>query len=298
MLTFTQIGDAAADELQDDSTTTRLLIDRAINQGAQLFGAVLNREVRVEKRTFVTVGAQRYYQTPENCIRIKSLVITVGGQDYPLTEMTDDEEWNDLLADDNSESDFPKFWHPEGSDLYGIWPTPASANNALMRFESRMGRMSASDYLTGTITVTNGSAAIVGAGTTFTAAMVGRSLLVGDQSAEDGIAYKVAAFTDATHITVENLYGGATGGGKAYVIGQVPDIPGEFHESLVDRALYRAYTRRKDRGIRADMKQAFDEAIELCKETYSSMSASQYTRARRPRTHGGFYYRNRDYRVQ
>jgi hypothetical protein len=298
MLTFQQIGDAAADELQDDSTATRTLLDRSINQGAQRFGAVLNREVRVERRTFSTAVDQRNYQTPENCIRIKSIVITIGNQDYPLTEISDDEEWNDLLARDSSSSDRPEFWHAEGQDLFGIWPKPASIATGLLRYESRMSRMAALDYITGTIAVTNGSAAIVGTSTVWTAAMVGRTLLVTDSTSEDSIPYKIVAFTDTTHITVENVYGGVTGSAKTYRIGQMPDIPPEFHESLVDYALMRAYNKRRDRGIRKDMETAFKDALELCAETYSSMSSSQYTRARRPSPRAGFYYRSKDYRVQ
>jgi hypothetical protein len=297
MMTFQQIGDAAADELQDTSATTRLLIDRGINQGAQLFGAVLNREVRTERRTFTTAADERYLQTPENCIRIKSIVITVGGQEYPLEEEADGDRWNDLVADNNSSSGSPEKWYADGADLYGVWPTPAGAYSGILRYESRMARMSAADYSIGSVQVSNGSVDVVGVGTTFTPNMVGRTLLVGDQSNEDGIGYKVASYTDATHIALENVYGGVTTT-ATYIIGQVPDIPAEFHESLIDRALYRAYTRRRDRGIRKDMKDAFDEAIELCKATYSSMSSSQYTRAHRRHARGGFAYRNRNYRVQ
>jgi hypothetical protein len=296
--TFQQLGDAAADELQDTSDKTRSLIDRAINQGCQLFGAVLNREIKREKRAFSTEADSRYYMAPPNSLRIRNIVITVGGQDYPLEEITSPEEWDQLVADDNSPSDEPSFWHQEGVDQFGIWPMPASANPGIVRYESYIGRMSALDYSDGSITIANGSQAVVGNGTTFTAAMVGRSLIVGDSSSEDGIAYKIGAYVDATHLTLENVYNGPTATAKPYVIGEVPDIPGAFHDNLIDYALYRAYTKRRDRGIRADMLAAFQSGIDLCRSTYSSASGSQYTRARPRRSPGGYFYRNRNLRVQ
>lgn len=298
MLTFQQIGDEAAVQIEDPSTSMRTLLDRAINQGALKFGSILNREVRISERTFSTVKDQQYYQTPEDCVRPSTIVITIGSVAYPLTEIADEDEWNKMNAYSSSErNDVPEFYHCKGADQFGIWPIPATANaNAgTIAYESRMKRMSALDYTTSTITVANNSAAVVGASTVFTPQMVGRTLVVQDGGDNDGIPYKISGFTDTTHITLENLYAGLAGGTKSYLIGDVPDIPDEFHESLVDYALYRGYKRRRDRGMAADCKAAFDEALQLCEQAYSSMSSSQYVRPVRPRV--GYMHSRRDYMV-
>jgi hypothetical protein len=91
-------------------------------------------------------------------------------------------------------------------------------------YEARLRDLAQDDYSTGSIAVTQDSTAVVGTGTTFTANMVGRSLKVNDGS-PDGIWYKIASFTDATHITLENVYEGNAGSGKSYLIGELPDIP-------------------------------------------------------------------------
>jgi hypothetical protein len=80
------------------------------------------------------------------------------------------------------------------------------------------------DYVTGTVTVTGSTGAVVGSGTTFTAAMVGCPFQATGQTAW----YKVATFTDTTHITIvndtdddaaSNTYtGGDIAGGTAYTI--------------------------------------------------------------------------------
>lgn len=300
MLTFQQMYEEGQEQAQDDSAASLVIIKRGINQGMQKFGSILNREWRIQKRYFSTAADSRYYQLPEDCIRPQSIIITVGGIDYPLTQIDDDEEWNRLCSLGDT-SDMPEFYYVEGSDQFGIWPTPASTGdlNGTIRYEGRMRRMSQADYTAGTITVTAGSQNVVGVGTTWTAQMVGRTLIVEDGGDQDGIGIKVAAFTDATHITLENFYGGQTGGSKSYRIGEVPDIPDEFHESLIDYGMYRYYKRRKDRGMYADAKAGFDEAIVQCRDAYSSTSSSQYIPpARRRAPISGYVHGNRNLSVQ
>jgi hypothetical protein len=78
------------------------------------------------------------------------------------------------------------------------------------------------DYATGTVTVTAVTGAVVGSGTTFTSTMVGR----GFQAAGQTSWYRVATFTDTTHITIVDdldepvaaYSGGSVSGGTAYTI--------------------------------------------------------------------------------
>lgn len=85
------------------------------------------------------------------------------------------------------------------------------------------------DYATGTVTVTTGTGAVVGVSTVFTAGMVGR----GFKATGHTKWYRVATFTDTTHITIVDdlddtgtaaYTGGAIGGGSAYIIEAVTPI--------------------------------------------------------------------------
>lgn len=62
------------------------------------------------------------------------------------------------------------------------------------------------EYSTGTADITNGSAAVTGTNTTFTAAMVGRKIRFNGESAY----YKILTYTSATSITLEQPYQGTT----------------------------------------------------------------------------------------
>jgi hypothetical protein len=83
------------------------------------------------------------------------------------------------------------------------------------------GQAYGTDYTTGTVTITTGTGAVVGSGTTFTSAMVGK----GFQATGHTKWYRVATHTDSTHITIVNDtdddtagYDGGTITGAAYTI--------------------------------------------------------------------------------
>lgn len=295
MLTFNELYSEAQAQAEDTSADSLILIKRAINQGAKQFGAILNREWRNTQKTFNLVADQQYYQTPEDCIRVKSVTAVISGIQYVLTEVPDEDTWNRLNATDTSSSQ-PSHFFIRGNDEFGIFPIPAVSvtTGGRVNYERRMRDMSAADYSTGTITTTLNSATVTGSGTTFTAAMVGRSLKVADPNG-DGMWYKIAAYVDANTLTLENTYAGVTAASLAYSIGELPDIPEEYHEALVDYALFRYYRMRRDLRTAQEMKGTFMEAIGNCQMNYSSKTVSQYFRP--VRLGPGYTHGRRDYTV-
>lgn len=66
----------------------------------------------------------------------------------------------------------------------------------------------------GTVTATNGSAAVVGAGTLFTKLVAGETITI--TTAGVAVTYTILSITDDTHLTLSTNFGQATAGGKAY----------------------------------------------------------------------------------
>lgn len=296
MISFQSIYEEVQEQTEDPSASSLVIIKRAINQGAKKFGAILNREWRESSSTFTVTASQQYYQMPEDAIRITALTVEVGDVVYPLTEIVSSDEWRNLNAT-NDTSSIPEFFYVKGADEFGIFPIPSTtiSSAGTIVYERRMRDMKEADYTTGTIDVVNGSASIAGTATVFTASMVGRYLSV-TNGATDGMWYKIDSFISATSITIENNYAGATATGATYIIGELPDIPEEFHESLIDYGCYRYYLRRRDIQLSRDMKSAFDESLILCQANYSSKTSSQYIK---PYRRGNIYtHSRRDQRVQ
>ncbi len=71
-------------------------------------------------------------------------------------------------------------------------------------------------YTTGTVSITSGTAGVVGVGTTFTSAMVGRFIRIAGLESY----YKITAFVDATNLTIEAAWVEATQTGKTYSVFQ------------------------------------------------------------------------------
>jgi len=72
-------------------------------------------------------------------------------------------------------------------------------------------------YSTGTITTTNGSAAVTGAGTAWAMDMAGQLIIITD-AADGDVVYRILSWTDATHITLETSYAHTGGAAQAYGI--------------------------------------------------------------------------------
>src|SRR3546814_12594712 len=83
-------------------------------------------------------------------------------------------------------------------------------------------------YKTGTVSVTNGSVNVVGAGTAFI-----ENVLAGDAfRGPDDRVYEVAAVVSATQLTLASKYGGATAAGQAYSIQPPPSRIVTLHASV------------------------------------------------------------------
>lgn len=70
-------------------------------------------------------------------------------------------------------------------------------------------------YSTGTVSISNDSKTVTGSGTTWTSAMVGRSILLGE------LWYEITAFGSVTSLTIARGFSGATLSGSTYRIATV-----------------------------------------------------------------------------
>ena len=86
-------------------------------------------------------------------------------------------------------------------------------------------------YSTGTLAVNNGSTAIVGTGTTWTSAMIGRNILIGEYW------YEITAVADTTHLTIASNFLTTNVTGATYVIATTIDNVGIENINLEDSSV-------------------------------------------------------------
>lgn len=238
--------------IDDENTTytgltdTKSFIKREINNtNMYLFSLLKKYKLQPPPYTEPTVADQIYYNFRPGFSKLTSLTVSVGTYVPPLKIVESEDEWNRLQSIPAT-SGWPKAVFPR-RDTYGIYPTPQAVYTMTLTGLWIPINMTVDDYTTGTIAITSGSANIVGTGTTFTSNMVGRWLATTDSNGvANGNFYRIATFTNTTHIAVDRNIIDTTASGLTFVIGQSPEMPEELHEFIPYRvgAAYYGLRRR------------------------------------------------------
>lgn len=272
MITFTQLYQRAADNVGISGTVqsqTLGNIKTDINQALRLFQNQARRYTTRKEATTNLVQGQQWYTFPADMVRITTVRATSGGLTIPVTMIDSEELWNRINLIPSMTVGIPTQGFVRGRNELGLYPIPAInyTNGLDVSYESRMRDMLIDDTSTITATISNGSTTVVAATGSFTPNMVGQWLTVQDGS--DGNWYLITAYTDSTHITLENYYQGPNTTAVACNIGTVPDIPEEYHLALVYFATYNYFLKRKDMAVAGDYKSLFDELFKEFKKVYA-----------------------------
>jgi len=235
--TFTTLYQKARDLCVDPSTTSQTgITDTATFLKAEINRAnrhatdfINNFKTRGSAYTLTTSDGTQFYDYPPGVSHLSSVVITVGGVDYPCTFVDSEKMWNDLNMIEIASFTVPQFVYPRAYD-FGIFPIPRDAYTTTLNGNYIPADMSMEDVTSGTIALTNASATVTGTNTAFTSSMVGSFLKV------SGYWYKILSYASATSITLDRTYVGTTASGLSYTIGNSPEIPEEAHEYLPFRA--------------------------------------------------------------
>lgn len=220
------------------------------------------------------------YQLPFNNKQVINTTVLIGSVLWQPTEIATRKAYDALNVIPFS-NDFPQYYYIYNSQLL-LWPTPAtSAQPITINFKKRIRDLSAVDYTTGTVTVTNASTAVVGVGTSWTTNMAGRWLNVpltaSNTTSGDDEWYQIASVTSATALVLNNQYQGATATSVAsgYTIGEVPILPEDFQDLPLYRALYVYFSSiTKDPESAKYYKVLYDEGYKMLDAEFGSKTAS------------------------
>jgi len=224
MLTYTNSINTYKDFTKDTSTEN-------VNRGKSLMNEAIRKITSsldwgfIEKTdTITTVASQQFYNLPFDYKKLQSVKITVSSTDYIPQQISNKKQWDWINSSTSPTSDIPTYYYIL-NDTIGFYPTHASSSNTItVTYKKRVVDVSVADYVTGTVTLTNGSTTVTGSGTTFTAAMVGR-WIKGDN---DKNWYKIGGFTSTTVLTLKKAFQGTTASGLSYTIGEISDLPEDY----------------------------------------------------------------------
>lgn len=235
MQTYTS-GRLYAGSLVNDTTSNTLaILDTYINQATKRLINLRDWSFLEKTKTIATVASQQAYDLPSNLGKLNNLTVTISSTKYTPKEATSRDFW-DKLNQTVMSSDIPE-WYYIFNGTVELYPVPSTSSNTItISYQRTQKDLSIADYTTGGIlTATNGSASIVGTGTTFTEAMEGRWLRITDSDTAnkgDGEWYEIEDYTSATALTLSKLYNGPSisAGNAAYIIGQTSLLPETYQD--------------------------------------------------------------------
>lgn len=241
MLTYSQISSRSFDTMgsPQDNGVTLANISQDINQGLQLFKNAARKYWTRNQVTTSLVVSQQDYTMPANFVRATEVTVTANGIVYPLKPIYSEHKWNQLNIIPAVTIYIPTNYFVKGFNVISLWPAPSTNNigSLSVSFEPRLRDWSTNlaDVI-GTASVTNGNVVVTDSATSFVNAMAGDAFTVTDGTG--GNWYPIQSVTDNKHLSLQNNYIDQTNATASYLIGQVPDIPEDYHMALVYYPLY------------------------------------------------------------
>jgi hypothetical protein len=193
-----------------------------------------------------TLGVQDY-NIPANISKTKNLTVNVGQLKYQpiFIESIQDWDWLNFLP---YNSDIPNNVYIYNGTLR-IYPIPSTTGNIItVNYKSRVPDMTYQDTTGVLATMTVGSTAVTGSGTTWnTQYSIGTNIrfqnlyIMADPSTGgDGIWYPILQFNSATSLTLALPVTNApaiVSGTTKYTIGQMPFLFEDFHDTITHGSL-------------------------------------------------------------
>jgi len=212
-------------EITKDPSATNVTRAKAfINEKNQEILGLRNWRFTEKDRTRASVASLQYYPLPGDCQTLLGFWTVSGGLVYTPTEITDLNKWNEINAT-SSYSDITEYFMVKDNNVY-LYPTPATTGVTLHFFIRRLNiDMTNDDYVTGNVTITAADQTVTGAGTTFTAGMVGRYVKLG------GLYYEIETYTSGTEIEIARPAVKAASAETTKIV-EASMIPGEFHDMI------------------------------------------------------------------
>ena len=218
-----------------------------------------------------SVASQTAYRLPHNLIAgsITNVYVESSSTKYFPKEIHSITEY-DKLSSISSTADYPEYYCIYDDCIY-FYPYAADTSWEIhLKYRKMALEMSADDYSTGTVTITQNTSAITGNATTFTNAMEGRWIKLAD-----GLWYEIKTYNNATSLTLTKTYEGETMTAGTYTIGEIPIIPDGFQEILMYKPLEHYFMMTGEEKRAVFYKNLYDVGIRDLKSRFLSRSSNQ-----------------------
>lgn len=265
ILTLTDLLTEYTDNTKDDSTTNVARGTRRMNRALELIVGNGDYPWLTRTTTFTTTATTKSYVLPVSVRKITSVKVTIDNVDYIADEVADPDLFDRIDSLGTSVTSDTLAYYNIQNGYIRIYPTSATSSNVVtITYKARAIEMVFTDYVTGTVTATNGSTTVTGSGTSWSVSNMkpGGYFKV----TNDNYAYEILSIDSTTQITLVKPYIGVTGGSKAYKIGDSSVIPEEYQDILWQKACADYFIKVQDETTAAIYRAQFAEIEKILKD--------------------------------
>jgi hypothetical protein len=255
----------------ETSVTTQLVQD--YNMGYQQLLSKLTRYWTRKQQFTDLIAGQQIYQTPVDANKVEAVTAQVTtAYKPPLKPVYSEEEWRRLTSY-SMQSSWPTYYFIIGQKEIGLWPVPASSVTLGLRlvYQPRAFNLSMADITSAstsaTASVTHGSTTVTLSSGVLSTSQIGLNFQA--TGILDDTFYDIVA-SSSTTVTLEAPYVGATASGVAWRVGQLPNLPSEFHDVPLHYALWLYFSAEGNESRAALHKKFFDDGTNEALARYSS----------------------------
>lgn len=288
-MTFGEMIDQALTEISDSSDKARAVVKAGINRGLVRLRTKLRRRYTIDIARFDLEAGECQYQAPEDIIRGGDVWVIIDGIKTKLTMVVDDNEWDRITAQ-HTTGERPEYIHWVQSDIFEIYPAVDTDHDGAgyLRYQKLALPLSQDDYTTGTVTVENDSETVIGVGTGWNDDMIGRHFKLAEGNTHLAY-YRVAHVVSATELELENYWNGDNVSTASYRIGEQPNLPNIYHQSLIDEGIRRFYLHRKDAKLAKEYGVNYDADEIESEADFEGLEESALIESKRsPNRYNGF----------
>lgn len=280
MLTWTDLQNKAVRLSRDTTPGTLTQLQQDMNTGYHLFNAKLSRYFSRKQQFTDVIDGQSIYQTPVDSIRIIGMTVAtangVNSYSPPIKEIRSEYEWRLIKTVPNYASNWQTYYYVLGNDEIEVWPVPSSniPNGIRFYYQQQDHDLSVNDIVSGnlspiqTVTLVNGATSVTSTGSTFTNQLVGLQFQL--TGVTDLTWYEIVAVPNSSTLTLKSAFVGNSGSGLSFRIGQLPIIPGEYHDALVNYALYLFFSGKGNEARATEHQNLYNVSVQDAVQEYSS----------------------------
>lgn len=260
METFTQVLASLQARVPASTTASRSMLEGYLRNAISIVRSSVGSFASDKSQETTLVTGQSVYQLPPDFGAIRAVILEPTGSQYtlPMKQVVARADWERIVSM-TAVQGFPVYFLIEerleyGKNTISIYPKPSQAHTIKIVYQAKSrsaGRIAS--YSTGTVTMTNHSEIVTGAGTTFTSSMEERLFQLTSANS-DGLTYRVKQVISATELYLYNVYEGETVVGATFIIDDSVDLPESAVQAAIELSISWMYQSMNDRrGREASM---------------------------------------------